>query len=190
MKKEGVVFFIEGDTEVEFYKELVKYLRSKKGRLNKKILYKNIQGITNYKNRINRIFNKDIIVKHPDRQFIVFLCYDTDVFEYAQHPKIDWKQIEKELRVNGANKVVHIKAKKSIEDWFLKDEQGVKKFLKLPQKTKLNGKNGQEQIEDLFKKANRVYIKGQKCEGFVKKLDIEKIVNEISDELKDIYKVL
>lgn len=191
MKKKGIIFFAEGDTEIEFYKKVIQHLHNKKGRFNiDKILFENIKGITNYKNRINRIFNKRTIVEYPNYEFIVFLCYDTDVFEYEQHPKINWKDIEKDLDANGAIKIIHLKAKNSIEDWFLKDKNNIIKFLKLPKETKLKGKNGQEKIKNLFKKANRTYVKGQKCEGFIDNLDMEVILQEAPKELKAIYKIL
>lgn len=191
MKKKGVIFFAEGDTEIEFYKKMIEYLHNKKGRFNiDKILFENIKGITNYKNRVNRIFNKRTIIEYPNYEFIVFLCYDTDVFEYEQHPKINWKEIEKDLKKNGAIKIIHVKAKKSIEDWFLKDKNNIIKFLKLSKDTKLKGKNGQEKIKNLFKKANKTYIKGQKCEGLIDNLDMKVILKEVPDELKAIYRIL
>lgn len=129
-------------------------------------------------------------MQYPDYKFIVFLCYDTDVFEYQQHPQIDWKQIEKELKENGAIKVVHVRAHKSIEDWFLKDVKNIIKFLKLPQTTKLKGKTGQEKIENLFKKANKIYIKGQRCEGLIKCLDMSVIMKKVPNELRILYDTL
>ena len=191
MKKKGIIFFVEGDTEVEFYKKMIQYLHGKKGRFNiEKILTENIKGITNYKSKINRIFNKRTIVEYPNHEFTVFLCYDTDVFEYEQHTKIDWKEIEKDLKANGAVRVIHVKANKSIEDWFLKDEKNIIKFLRLPNTTKVTGKSGQEKIKKLFKKANKAYIKGQKCEGFIECLDMKVILKSVPDELKIVYQIL
>ena len=166
MKKKGIIFFVEGDTEVEFYKKMIQYLHGKKGRFNiEKILTENIKGITNYKSKINRIFNKRTIVEYPNHEFTVFLCYDTDVFEYEQHPKIDWKEIEKDLKANGAVRVIH-------------------------NTTKVTGKSGQEKIKKLFKKANKAYIKGQKCEGFIECLDMKVILKSVPDELKIVYQIL
>lgn len=60
MKKKGIIFFVEGDTDEAFYRKMIQYLHQKKGRfVIDKILYENIEGITNYKTRINRVFNKD-----------------------------------------------------------------------------------------------------------------------------------
>ena len=62
--------------------------------------------------------------------------------------------------------------------------------MKLPKETKLKGKNGQEKIKSLFKKANRMYIKGQRCEGFIENLNMEVILKEVPDELKTLYSIL
>ena len=89
----------------------------------------------------------------------MFLCYDTDVFEFEQHPKINWLEVEKILNKNGAKKVIQIKAKKSIEDWFLCDTESIIRFPKLPSNTKVNGRNGQEKIKNLFKKLINYILK-------------------------------
>lgn len=191
MRKKGVIFFVEGDTEIEFYRKLVKHIHDKIGKFNvDKILFENIKGITNYKNKIIRIFSKRTITEYPNYDFFVFLCYDTDVFEFEQHPKINWHEVEKILNKNGAKKVIQIKAKKSIEDWFLCDTESIIRFLKLPSNTKVNGRNGQEKIKNLFKKANKLYIKGQKCEGLIECLNIEKILEKLSNELEKVYEIL
>lgn len=192
MKENGIVFFVEGDTEVEFYKALISNIHKENGKFNvNKILYENIKGITNYKNKINRIFSGRIINKYPNMGFTVFLCYDTDVFDFSQHPKINWKEVEKSLKKYGAKEVIHIKAVKSIEDWFLMDKEGVLTYLKLPKDFKIKGKsNGQVLLKELFKKANRVYIKGQKCEGFISCLDMSVIEEGIKEEIKGIYTAL
>lgn len=191
MEKNGIVFFVEGETEVEFYKKMISYLHSKYGKFEiEKIEVENLKGIGNYKNRAVRIFEKRILSKYPSYNFSIFLCYDTDVFEYEECPQIDWKSIEEELKKCGAKNVFHVKAKKSIEDWFLKDEDNIRNFLKLPKSTVSKGNNGQEKIKYLFRKANSTYIKGKKCEGFIECLNIEKILQEVPEELNKVYKVL
>lgn len=112
------------------------------------------------------------------------------MFEFDQHPRIDWKEIESYLLANGVKEVYHIKAEKSIEDWFLKDEKNIVKFLKLPANTKVKGKSGQERIKALFRKANRTYIKGQEDKGFIDSLDMSVILKKVPKELEPVYKVL
>lgn len=186
-----MVLFIEGYTEIEFYKRLVAVIRENhpEGRLNTRIIYRNVKGIGGYKKEVTRIFKREILVKNKDCTFTVALCRDTDVFEFAQKPKIKWNEVEKQLKEEGAKKVIHVQAVKAIEDWFLYDLEGVCKYLKIPM-TQPTGNNGYEKLGSLFKKANKTYIKGRMTKGFVESLDIEKIVDCIWDELSPICKVL
>lgn len=128
-----LVLFVEGQTEVEFYKALIKYIREihTDKKLEHKIIYRSIDGIGGYKKEVNRIFLKEILPKVEGCQVTVALCYDTDVFGYVQKPRINWNEVEKILKDDGAHKVLHIKAEKSIEDWFLIDKEGIKAFPKV-----------------------------------------------------------
>jgi hypothetical protein len=136
----GIAIFVAGDTEVEFYKKLIENIRplcnERKFNLSK-VIIRNLKGIGNYKNRACRIFTNDIRSNNPGISFRVFLCYDTDVFEFSKKPPVKWKDVEKILIENGAEKVVHIKAKKSIEDWFLIDLTGVCRYLRLSSNSSL-----------------------------------------------------
>ncbi len=83
-----VVIFIEGDTEVDFYKKLVSYFREKRGgRLNCCIEVKNVKGVGNYQSKVCRIFEKMILPQYPGFEYHVFLCYDTDAFEFSRKCK-------------------------------------------------------------------------------------------------------
>lgn len=121
---------------------------------------------------------------------MVALCYDTDVFGYVQKPKMNWGNIEKMLLQDGAERVIHIRAEKSIEDWFLLDMEGVKRFLKLKPDVQTNGVNGYEKLKSLFKKANKIYTKGQEVNGFVEALDIGLISKKVSNGLELLYREL
>lgn len=186
-----LVLFIEGDTEIEFYKKLISVIRENHsaGQLDSKIIYKNVKGIGGYKKEVTRIFKKDILVKYKNYTFVVALCRDTDVFEFAQKPKIKWNEVEKQLKADGAKRVIHVQAVKAIEDWFLYDLNGVCKYLNIPL-TQPSGKNGYEKLGYLFKKANKTYIKGRMTKGFVESLDMGKIVKCIWAELSPICKTL
>lgn len=187
-----LVLFVEGKTEVEFYKELIKYIRENhlSGRLTHKIICRNVNGIGGFKKEVNRIFLKEILPKLDGYSVIVALCYDTDVFGYVQKPKINWSEIEKMLLQDGAERVIHIRAEKSIEDWFLIDKEGVNRFLKLKPQVQASGANGYEKLKFLFKKANKVYTKGQEVKGFVQALDIGVICRKVSEGLNMLYKEL
>lgn len=186
-----LVLFIEGDTEIEFYKKLVSVIREKRsgGQLDTKIIYRNVKGIGGYKKEVTRIFKKEILAKNKNYTFTVALCRDTDVFEFAQKPKIKWHEVEKQLKEDGAKRVIHVHAVKAIEDWFLYDLEGICKYLKIPL-TQPSGKNGYEKLGYLFRRANKTYIKGRMTKGFVESLDLGKIVTCIWEELSPICKIL
>lgn len=188
-----LVLFVEGDTEIEFYKQVISNARkyTENGMFDIKMECRNINGIGGFKNDVLRKFTKDIKVKYKNGyEFVVALCRDTDVFEFSPNPPIKWEEVEKSLYEAGASKVIHIKAKYSIEDWFLYDVEGIKSFLRLPKKTKVSGKNGYEKLKQLYKLANKMYIKGMKSNGMINKLDIDKIVSEVFDELQLLYEEL
>ncbi len=74
--------------------------------------------------------------------------------------------------------------KKSIEDWMLYDLDGICKFLKIKNPPKLDGKNGIEKMNKLFKSKNKPYIKGKKLKGLVNSLDMRKIASVVCREIK------
>lgn len=191
--KQGVVVFIEGETELELYQKLIRHLHgcTTNGRFKIDTLeIRNLKGIGNYKNRARRVFLKEICVKHPNTAFTIVLCYDTDVFEFASKPPINWSEVEKDLIQIGAKKVVHVKAKRSIEDWLLLDTQGIVKYLKLTNAVTICNGNGLKTIQSLFKKAGKVYVKGSSVKGFVDALNVSIIMASVCTELKGMCRAL
>lgn len=188
----GVVIIVEGDTEVAFFKSVVARLMrtSKPSKGHLKIVYKNAKGIGNFQKKIARIFERGVLRQYPGVSFDVVLCYDTDAFEYAPRPPVDWPLVELDLKKAGAQKVHHVKARKAIEDWFMDDYTGVCAFLRIPPNTKVPSGDGLFRIQLLFKKANKVYVKGRQLNGFIEQLNIEKIINIRSKELKPLYTAL
>jgi len=187
-----LVLFVEGHTEVEFYKAVIEDARKYRpdNRFDIRIETENIEGVGNFQSIALKKFLKGIKPHYePNTQFVVALCRDTDVFELSPKPPIKWDQVEKKFRDNGAD-VIHIEAKHSIEDWFLEDMEGIIGFLRLPKKTKISGSDGCNKLKKLYRQANKMYIKGMKSNGMVKRLDIPKIVNSVKDELEPLYKVL
>ena len=182
-KKTILTIFVEGDTEVDFYKKLIASIRQKveKGRCNIEI--KNVKGVGNYQSKVCRIFENSVKKKYPDYNYVVVLCYDTDVFQYSRKPPVDWNTVTKALSDRGADKVEQIRVEKSIEDWFLLDSAGLKRFLKLPAKMGVSAYKGQKGLVHLFQKANKSYIKGVRCKGLVDALDMEKIFPHICREI-------
>lgn len=186
-----VVVFIEGYTEVEFYKELVRIMREHcGGKLSCSVETINAAGIGQYKRKVLGIFEKQIKPKYSDADFYIALCYDQDVFELGKNPPVNWNEIKEEFLKRGAKEVCQIKAARSIEDWFLCDSEGVLRYLKLPADTKLPGGSGLCRLKALFKRGKRVYIKGARTAGFVQALDVEKILANICPGITPLCRLL
>lgn len=188
-----LVLFVEGDTEIEFYKQVVINARKMhpNGRFDTSIEFRNVRGVGGFKSIALRKFVKEIKPKYGDDcVFTIVLCSDTDVFEFASKPPIKWNDVKKELENNGASDVIHVQAKRSIEDWFLYDIEGILGFLRLNKNTKVSGKSGYDKLQRLYKQANKVYFKGIQSNGLIERLDIEKIVNAVNDQLNPLYKAL
>lgn len=189
MKKKRIILYVEGPTEEEFYNRLKDNIRNKIPDKKFKVDGLDIfcvKGIANFSNKLLAKFKKEIIENYPNDEIIVFLCYDNDVFEYGVYPPVNRKKLEKDLYAAGADRVFHLVAKRTIEDWFMFDVQGILKYLRLNKKTKVNGQNGLDKINYLFKCANRVYQKGSNVEGLIKNLNINKICLHICPEISDL----
>lgn len=192
MSKDNIIIFIEGDTEITFYKNLIKYIEEKYKlkRINYKITIKNVKGIGNYQKKALGIFKRKILPTCEKGAIYVFLTHDTDIFEHNKKPPISWDEVEKNFRgENSINKVFRIKAKKSIEDWFLIDIDGILKYLKL-KKVKKNSNNGTKYLMELFKQGNKVYLKGSKMDPFINCLNIDVIYQGIKSEIKVLEDIL
>lgn len=187
-----LVLFVEGETEVEFYKKLIAHLKQKlpSGKFKTHLEYKNVGGVGGFKNIALRKFQKEIKPKYNEScEFTIVLCSDTDVFEFSPKPPVDWEEIRIELIAQGASKVILLLARQSIEDWFLKDLDGILCYLRLSKKTKVSGSNGYRKLQRLYGIANKVYLKGGSSKGLVDRLDMDLISKAVSDQLCQLYEV-
>lgn len=91
---------------------------------------------------------------------------------------------------NGANKVIFVEANKMIEDWFLHDLSGLCRFLKIVKPKNIKGKDGNEKMISLFKKAGKIYQKGTYCYHFLDSLDISIIYEQEKAQLKALEDLL
>ena len=188
-----LVLFVEGETEVEFYKQVIAHARKMhpQGRFDTNIEYRNVGGVGGFKSIALRKFTKEIVPKYgADCSYTIVLCSDTDVFEFASKPPVKWNEIKQDLKKAGASKIIHVHAKRSIEDWFLYDLEGILGFLRLGKNTKVSGKNGYDKLQRLYKQSNKVYYKGIKSNGMIEKLDIDKIADAVKNQLNPLYESL
>lgn len=187
--KKIVALFVEGPTEIEFYKAVVKYAHDiMKTPFNCTFEWLDMRGIGNYKNDALRKF-KALQKKNPDDDIYAILCIDTDAFEFSKKPPIDKAVVKKTIEDAGAKKVCYIEAKHSIEDWFLADFDGVVSYLGLPRGTKRPKGKGQEVLKKLFRDAKKVYVKGHNTENFIKSLDAGKIMKDYCGALKTLCRI-
>ena len=191
MSNKVIVLFVEGPTEIEFYKAVIKRAHDlMNAQFGCFVEYADMKGIGNYKRDALRKFNKIKENYKENTEFYIFLCIDSDVFELSKKPPINRQEIHSELKKAGAKRVTDIVAKQSIEEWFLIDLDGVLSYLRLPSKTKRPKCSGQESLKKLFNIANKVYVKGGQTEGFIKKLDIGKIMQSCCESLSPLCKAI
>ena len=178
----------EGDTEKEFYPRVIQEIKKELGfvRLPFSIYPINIKGIGKFKTKLLNKFKNEVFLKCQG-EVIVVLCYDTDVFSFNPHPPLNWKKIEEQLKHMGANKVFHMQARTSIEEFFLQDLEGLCSYLKIDVPKHLNGNTSLDKIQELFKRADRFYMKGYRSSEFISYLDMTKIIQNKKNELQVLY---
>ena len=191
MVKTVVVIFVEGETDKEFYQKLVKHIREKRGgRLHCKVKYKNMKGVGNYKKNIANYLEQEVRAKYPNATAKAALCYDSDAFQTGKKPPVDWNAVNRNLQVIGIKKIVHVKAVKSIEDWFLYDPEGFREHLELSETIKIKQQGGLKEIKRLFLRAGETYIKGEKCKDLIKNLNLDVILPKINREIEGLLELL
>lgn len=186
-----ITIFVEGETEMEFYTKLVDYIKKQKGyRFHCEIEYKNLKGIGEFKRKLANYFKNKICVDYKDYRHKVALCYDTDVFKDTSLKTADWEIVERKLYKYGADEIVHIRADRSIEDWFWLDLEGLRKYLKLPKDYRFKKRSGYKNFVKLFDKAGKSYKKGKKCAGLINALSMETILVNIAEDVEPLLKIL
>lgn len=192
-KKRCVVFFTEGEIEDEFYGCLLNEIKESYNvdRFNSdKIIKKCLKGICRFDKKLINKYEIEIKNKYKSYDIIVFLCYDTDYFEFSSKPSVDWNEVNDKLMLLGAKEVYHIKAEKCIEDFLLYDVDGICNYLKIKKPGRIKGKNGVEKLDYLFSLGNRVYQKGYLSKDFIKSLNITKIREYIYKDIEPILDTL
>lgn len=190
-----VVIVTEGETDKLFYSKILQVLREKVPGKNFKVNRIDhicVNGIGKFESKLYRIFRKNVEQynkANKDPEICVFLCYDADVFLGKKNPPVCWKNVEKNLKKYGANKIYHIVANEAIEDFILLDYDGVLKFLKLSKNTK-HSYHGVDGLKTLYKMANKAYIKGSKAENLLDSLNFELIEHKLCKQLSYLCEVV
>jgi hypothetical protein len=191
--KKYVVIFVEGETDEEFFKKLLAYYKETSTKELCACKVVNVRGIGRYESKAIAKLKREIkpkIEKDGDILNAVCCSYDTDAFEFAEKPPVDWRKIKAEVKKMGIPYFTEIKARLMVEDWFLKDVDGLCSFLKIERPKNLTGNSGLDKIKTLFKRGNKIYQKGRYSNKFLEHTNIALIRSEIANELKDLEKLL
>lgn len=184
-----VVIVAEGDTETLFYKKVAEIYK----KIECKITYIVVGGSGNFKSAPSKV-RRDCCSKPKNMHdnFYIFLCYDSDVYEYSGNKYLDWNQIVSSFeKIDHVVSVSQIVAHRCIEDWFLLDETGIRKFLKMSSNEKFpTHGTGVDKIKKLFKDKGKFYTKGRDAKGFVDHLNIEMVVKKIEKDIKPLIDIL
>ena len=80
-----IALFVEGPTEIEFYKAVVKFAHdAMETPFDCSFEWLDMHGIGNYKNTAARKFRK-LKEKNPSSDIYAMLCIDTDAFELSKN---------------------------------------------------------------------------------------------------------
>ena len=189
-----VVVFVEGDTDKIFFDELVCYYRSVSTTPVRSCEVYNIKGVSRYVSKFLQVLKNDLLpaAERKNREIIAVGCsYDTDVFESENIPIVDWKVAEQKVRRLGIKHFCEIAVTSAMEDWLLDDLDGLCRYLKLKDvPNSLQGKNGYEKMEWLFKKGHKRYSKGFQINTFIHQLDMSIIREKRKEALKGLEDAL
>ena len=93
------------------------------------------------------------------------------------------KRWKKSLYDLGADRIIKIIANRCIEDFFLLDIEGIRRYLRLARNQIPKSKKSLDLLEQMFKNAGKQYFKGEKVTDFVNSLDISKIASNICRQI-------
>ena len=188
------MIFVEGDTDKLLFDALVRYYRQQYGAGIASCEVRNLHGVSRYMSKVSGKLRNQIIPTAEKKGLevkAVCCSYDTDVFEYAERPVVDWNRVEVEVKRMGVRNFCQVKVEQMIEDWLLDDMEGLCKYLKLKRRpTKLQGTNGYERLKSMYKASGQVYVKGFGSEGLVAALDLGVIREKRASALKQLEAVL
>lgn len=186
--KPHIVLFVEGDTDKVFFEALLVYYRTTSTTPINSCEVCDLQGVSRYSTKVMGKLENEILPNVRKKGFVVkAVCcsYDTDVFEFAERPVVDWNKVKRNIKCLGITHFCQIEVKSSIEDWLLADKEGISKFLKLKTIPPISGNSGNQKMMDFFRKAKRVYVKGRSVLEFISFLDLSKIRSTFKEPLSE-----
>lgn len=188
-----IVLFVEGDTDKIFFDALLDYYRRTSSTPTKSCEVKNLGGVTRYTSKVVAKLRNEIIPGAKKRGLTVMaVCcsYDTDVFTDATRPIVAWPKVRREIKSLGISNFITIEVEESIEDWLLDDLAGISAYLHLKSEPTPKGRNGYERLMSVYRKANKVYVKGISAAELITALDIALIRKRRSASLRQFEQLL
>jgi len=195
MNQNSILLLYEGDTEEEFYKNII-VIKIPKRKI--RITYDNLKGITTNINRkvLNKIF-KHLSNNDNENKINVFVAIDREG-DRANDSPLNIPKLKEEISkvTNHVSEVIEIIATQDIESWFFIDIEGIYTFLKVPitrrnpNKYKSIESFNHRNLSNLFRTHNKVYLKGKRAAGLIDQLDINKIYDECQDLRAGIEKMV
>lgn len=170
------IIFVEGDTEVLFYKRAkAKWYHTKATKVD------NLGGNFSCNQKIlerSERFHEKYVQNGNFENLVISICMDTDS-RVGKCP-VDLNLIKNELAVLGIADVELFEAVQDIESWFFHDLEGILKFLRASKKTNKSRYNPVERLNHrdlsaLFSANDKKYRKGQASQHFIDNLDLDVI---------------
>ena len=192
--KAHVVIFVEGDTDKLLFDALMRYYRQQYGASIASCEVRNLHGVSRYMSKVSgKLRNQIIPAAEKKGMEVKAVCcsYDTDVFEYAERPVVDWNKVEREVKKLGISEFCHVRVEQMMEDWLLDDLAGICAFLKLKKAPiPLAGGTGYQKMQTLFKRANKIYLKGNSIAPMMASIDMSVIRHQRQSSLARLESIL
>ncbi len=191
MNPNSILFLYEGETEREFYNILFQTCVEQRSI---RITKSNMHGVGN----INKKVKKKIAAFLDDKKSMgqnkitVIVAHDRDG-DRATESKLNVMGLKEQfcLKKSRVEDIWEVIATKDLETWLFHDVEGLFDFLNIPQKKRnyakyLNVESlNNVSLSSLFRTCDKLYLKGDKAEGLLLKLDIRKILAKVP-ELQDL----
>ena len=113
------MIFVEGDTDKLFFDRLVQYYRQTSSVPIASCEVRNMHGVSRYSSKLSGKLKGQIIPSAARKGMevqAVCCSYDTDVFEYAERPVVDWSRVAAEIRRLGIKEFCEVTVEQMMEE--------------------------------------------------------------------------